>query len=124
MFRNFEENLYGKVESSDADLILYYFKSSVDQFIHGDFESSFLHAYKIIFDKAFDRLHKIEAVNAKRKPFKHIRNALAHAKVIGDVKELRKLKKQLYTRNLEILKIVKFEFMDALCRKPSITKKN
>ena len=114
MFRDYKQKLQKKDKPSDVHLILYYFKSTIDQFVQGDFENSFMNAYKIVFDRAFDKLHKIQDVKVRRKPFKDVRNALAHAKVVKDVKKLREMKKQLCTTDIEILKIVKFEFMDVL----------
>jgi len=119
MFRIYKRKLREKDKSSDIDLILYYFKSSTEQFVKGDFENSFMDAYKILFDKAFDKLHKIQNINLRRKPFKDIRNALAHAKVVKDVEKLREMKKHLCSNNLEILRIAKSEFMDVLSRESS-----
>jgi hypothetical protein len=108
----------------DVALILYYFGSATRNFVQGDFESCYMDGYKIVFDKAFDKIHKISNLETRRLSFKEFRVALAHAKAMEDVEEVEHLsgkvekiqgiKKRLFAKSIEMLKIIKFEFLDML----------
>lgn len=102
---------------SDVDLLFYYFSSSSERFIEGDFSSSFMDAYKIVFDtegKAFAKIYALPDVRRRMKPYSHTRAILAHAKGRGaKLPEIKQIQKELLDRTLDLLKIVKFEFIDS-----------
>jgi hypothetical protein len=104
-------------DSREIDFIFYYLKPALEDFIVGNFESSFENAFKIVFDGEFDNLYKIADYDDRRKPYARIRNTLAHARArsarVEKVQDIRETKKQLFNGTLDILAIVK-EFMDAI----------
>ena len=112
---------------ADIDLLIYYLSASMDSFVNGDFERSFVDAYKIAFDnnrKAFQTIYVLPEDKKRQKHFSDIRNMLSHAHLSHkDKKEdeeekkkalqkLKELKKVLFKENLELLKIVKDEFIE------------
>lgn len=106
-----------KNEGSDIDLLTYYFSSSSERFVEGDFMSSFIDAYKIVFDgegQAFHSIYVLPNVKDRMKSFANIRAILAHAKGRGaKLPEIKQAKKKLFDETISLLKIVKFEFIEA-----------
>jgi hypothetical protein len=142
--RTTKEDLMKKFTSDDAhaeiDLLIYYLSSSFDSFIDGDFERSFMDAYKIAFDnrrKAFKTIYVLPEDKERDLRFSEIRDNLSHAHVREKTKPknenkemtkkeatqketekeyLKKLKtaqKRLYFDTLDILRIVRYDFIDA-----------
>lgn len=105
---------------SDVDLLLYYFSSSLEHFIEGDLSSSFVDAYKIIFDtegRAFAKIYVLPNVGTRMKPYSHTRAILVHAKGRGaKFPTIQKMQRELLNQTLDLLKIVKFEFID-VCKR-------
>ena len=109
----------------EVDLLAYYLKSALNSFVEGDYERSFMDAYKIVFDnkrKAFEHIYVLPENTERQQYFANIRDALSHAKhSIKGKKEndkerldrIKESKKKLYKSTLELLKIVKFEFIDS-----------
>jgi hypothetical protein len=127
--RKTKDDLKKKAEKdvhADIDLLIYYLSSSLDSFIDGDFERSFMDAYKIAFDnrrKAFKTIYVLPEDKEREKHFSEIRNLLSHAHLekrkkseeddeTEDLQKLKDLKKKLFRETLELLKIVKDEFID------------
>ena len=77
-------------------------------------------AYKIVFDtegRAFAKIYILPNVRRRMKPYSHTRAVLVHAKGRGaKLSEIKKMQKKLLDRTLDLLKIVKFEFID-LCKR-------
>lgn len=119
-----KKELLGKFkdEVSDVNLLIFYFYSSLERFIEGDFDRSFLDAYKIVFDedgKAFERIYVLPSVRERMKRYSHIRAVLAHAKGRGaKLPEIKEIKRNLFVEIISLLKIVKFDFIE-----PSLGKK-
>jgi len=119
------DRLLGKFknETSDIELLIYYFSSSLEHFVEGNFDSSFLDAYKILFDeegKAFQNIHVLpdakESIRAKS--YSKTRAILTHAKGRdADLPEIKQTKKKLFNETIDLLKIVKFEFIEASLQK-------
>ena len=110
-------------DENDIDLILFYLKISLEDFIAGDFEGSFESAFKILFDEyqgqyVFKDIHQIQNYEDRRKKYAKIRNSLVHAKArsarIQKTEDLKKVRKGLFENALDLLKIVKFEYMDVI----------
>lgn len=109
---------------ADIDLLIYYFSSSLDSFIYGDFDTSYMDAFKIIDNQgtAFKTIYTLPMNEEQWKHLKGIRNNLSHARITEDKKEeteekeelqkLKELKKGLFLETLDILKIVRFQFID------------
>lgn len=109
---------------ADIDLLIYYFSSSLDSFIYGDFDTSYMDAFKIIDNQgtAFKTIYTLPMNEEQWKHLKGIRNNLSHARITEDKKEeteereelqkLKELKKGLFRETLDILKIVRFQFID------------
>jgi len=118
--RDYQEKLLNNYPENEArstlDFILFYLRSSWEQFVQGDFESSFLNAYKIIFDNEFDELYVIPNMDKRRIPYSHIRAVLVHARGrdIRELDELKKIKHEIFNTTIDILRIVKTEFMDVI----------
>lgn len=104
-------------DSATVDFIFYYLKPAFEDFIVGDFASSFENAFKIVFDREFDSIFQIPNYKARRAPYAKIRNTLAHARAetadIRRIQDIKKVKAELFGSTLSILDIVK-EFMDAI----------
>jgi hypothetical protein len=134
--RKNKDDLLEKYTSADAeadiDLLMYYLSSSLDSFVYGDFDRSFMDAYKIIFDSrgtAFKTIYTLPENKDRRKHFTDIRDILSHAciteKKKGEketeekkyIQKLKELKKGLFRETLELLKIVRFEFVEAALKK-------
>jgi len=123
-----KEKLVRKYEDAEADidLLMYYFSSSLDYFIEGDFEKSFMEAYKIVFDSrgtAFKTIYTLPNVEERGKGVTEIRNILSHAHVkskpkeekeseVEELQKLKKVKKKLFDETLSLLKTVRFEFIE------------
>jgi hypothetical protein len=120
---------------NDVDLLMYYLRSSLDSFVEGNFDDSFMDAYKIVFDSkgtAFKAIHVLPENKDRQKRFREIRNCLSHAHIDErktketneeKKKDLQKLKdthKRLFQDNLDILRIVKSEFIEAALKKETI----
>ena len=103
---------------TDVDLIIYYFNSSLERFIEGDFRSSFMDSYKIVFDNEgspFAKIFVLPNLKEKLKSYSEIRAILVHAKGRGaNLQKIMKTQKKLIERNLELLKIVKFEYLEGI----------
>jgi len=111
---------------ADIDLLIYYLSSSVDSFVDGDFERSFMDSYKIAFDnqrKAFKTIYILPENKEREKHFSEIRNLLSHAHLSNKNKteeeeekkalqKLKELKKGLFSETLDLLKIVRYEFIE------------
>ena len=74
-------------------------------------------SYKIVFDtegKAFSRIHTLSNMEGRRKEYSKTRAILAHAKGRGvTLPEIRKTHRELLDQTLDLLEIVKFEFIDS-----------
>lgn len=113
-----------KTETADTDLLLYYLRSSLRRFTEGDFEGSFIDAYKIVFDedgRAFEKLYVLPNAKELVQPYSRTRAVLAHAKgrdaILSDVK---KTKRRLFEDTINILTILKRDFIEgALSRRES-----
>lgn len=113
-----------KKAQADIDLLTYYLISSLDSFVYGDFERSYMDAFKIIENRgtAFKTIYTLSMDEEKWKHLEDIRNNLSHARIREDKKDktedkedlqkLRELKKGLFQETLDILKIVRFQFID------------
>jgi hypothetical protein len=110
---------------ADIDLLMYYLSSSFDSFVEGDFERSYMDAYKIVFDlngKAFKEIYVLPENKERQKHFTDIRHLLSHAHISQKKKEkekdekalqkLKELKKGIFKENLDLLKTVKDEFIE------------
>lgn len=112
---------------ADIDLLIYYFSSSLDSFVYGDFDRSFMDAYKIVFDSrgtAFKTIYTLPENKERRKHFTNIRNNLSHARITEkkkeknkDIQKLKELRKELFSETLDLLKIIRYEFIDAVLKK-------
>jgi len=130
--RKAKEDLLEKFTSDDAhaeiDLLMYYLSSSIDSFIDGDFERSFMDAYKIAFDnkrKAFKTIYVLPEAKEQNGRFAEIRDNLSHAHVRERkkgkeepekkeyLKKLKEVKKKLFRDTLDLLKIIRYDFIDA-----------
>jgi len=122
---------------NDVDLLMHYLRLSLDSFVEGNFDDSFMNAYKIAFDlngKAFEAIFVLPENKDRQKRFSEIRHRLSHARISEkktkepketkeEKKDLQKLKdaqKRLFQDNLDILGIVKSEFIEAALRKETI----
>lgn len=109
---NLDEKTKEKLE-----MIRFYFNHSIEDFIAGDLERSFENSFRILFDQysdgtyVFEKIYKIEDYSNKRGGFSKIRNGLIHPRNEEDRKNI---KKNLFTKTVELLKILKFEFMDKI----------
>ena len=121
---------YPKTDAhSDIDLLIYYFSSSLDSFVYGDFDRSYMDAFKIIENRgtAFKTIYTLPMNEEQWKHLKDIRNNLSHARITEGKKEeevdkeelqkLKELKKGLFRETLEILKTVRFQLIDAALKK-------
>jgi hypothetical protein len=133
--RKTKDDLFEKNTNVDAradiDLLMYYLSSSLDSFVDGDFERRFMDAFKIIDEKgtAFKTIYTLPISEDQWKRFKNIRNNLLHARITEDKKEekenekkeylrkLKELKKGLFRDTLDLLKMVRFEFIDVALKK-------
>lgn len=109
---------------ADVDLLTYYLSSSLDSFVDGDLERSFMDAFKIIDNegKAFKTIYTLRLNSEQWKKLKSIRNNLSHAHISEDkedetekkkdLEKLKELKKGLFRETLNILSIVRFQFID------------
>jgi hypothetical protein len=108
-----------KNETSDIELLLHYFNSSLEHFVEGNFDSSFLDAYKIVFDgegKAFHNIYVLPDAkgSVRSSSYARIRAILTHAKGRdANLPEIKQTRKKLFDTTLDLLKIVKFEFIEA-----------
>ncbi len=122
---------------ADIDLLIYYLSSSLDSFIDGDFERSFMDAYKIVFDnqsKAFKTIYVLPEDKERSMRFAEIRDNLSHAHIREKkkgkeetdkkeyLKNLKELKKRLFRDTLDLLRIVRYEFIDVALKKNKISK--
>lgn len=128
--RETKENLLKKYDSADAkadiDLLIYYFSSSLDSFVFGDLDRSFMDAFKIIDNQgtAFKTIYTLLIDEDQWKHLRGIRNNLSHARITEekeeekkeDLQKLKELKKKLFRETLDVLKIVRFEFIDVVLR--------
>lgn len=129
-----KEDLSKKFTSDDAqseiDLLLYYLSSSLDSFIDGDFQRSFIDAFKIVFDnkrEAFKNIYVLPENKEQYKHFAEIRDNLSHAHIRNTkgekskekqyVNKINKLQKELFEENLNLLKIVRFDFINKALEK-------
>ena len=118
---------YTKADAhADIDLIMYHLSSSLDSFIDGDFERSFMDAFKIIENKgtAFKNICNCSLAKDQWRYFSDIRNNLSHARIKENKSEekktekkqqlqkLKDYKKKLFQDTLDILGIVKDKFID------------
>jgi hypothetical protein len=130
--RKMKDSLLEKYESDEAhakvDMLFYYLDSSLDSFVEGDFERSFNDAFKIAFDlngKAFEAIYVLPENKERREHYSEIRNILSHARLSSkkkgaektedekkDFQRLKEVKKNLFRETLELLKIVKVEFVE------------
>lgn len=124
--RKAKEDLLKRYNSTDAkpdiDLLIYYLSSSLDSFVYGDLDRSFMDAFKIIDNKgtAFKTIYTLHLDEKQWKHLKDIRDRLSHARIRQDKKEeekeilqiLKKLRKTLFRETLEVLRIVHFEFIN------------
>jgi len=121
---------YPKTDAhSDIDLLIYYFSSSLDSFVYGDFDRSYMDAFKIIENRgtAFKTIYTLPMNEEQWKHLKDIRNNLSHARITEGKKEeevdkeelqkLKELKKGLFRETLETLKTVRFQLIDAALKK-------
>jgi len=46
-------------DSTKLEFILYYLEHVIEVFVAGDLENSFENTFKIVFDREFDKIHKI-----------------------------------------------------------------
>jgi len=117
----------GEDEQADIDLLTYYLSSSIDSFVYGDFDRSFMDAFKIIDNQgtAFARIYVLKIGETEWKRLRDIRNNLSHAKISGDkedleegqLKALKDLKKNLFQETLNLLIKVRFDFIDKALEK-------
>lgn len=120
---------------NDVDLLMYYLRLSLDSFIEGNFDDSFMNAYKIAFDlsgKAFKTIYMLPENTDRQERFSEIRHRLSHARISEkkaketkeekkkDLQKLKDTRKRLFQDNLEILRIVKSEFIEAALKKEII----
>jgi hypothetical protein len=110
---------------ADIDLLTYYLSSSLDSFVYGDFDKSFMDAFKIIDNKgkAFSSLYTLPMNDEQWRHLRDIRNNLSHARITENTEEetekkeylkrLKELRKGLFQETLNILKMVRFQFIDA-----------
>lgn len=110
-----------KYNEDDVDFILFYLKKSFENFIAGNFEGSFESAFKILFDEyrgqyVFKNIHQIRNYKGRRRKYAKIRNSLVHARARSTQKteDLKKVRKELFENALDLLEIVKFEYMDII----------
>lgn len=125
----YNERLQKKIEEYDEEekkqikTIQFFLEHSVTDFISGDFETSFLNSFKILFDQypdgnyVFKNIYQIEKYSTLRGKFASIRNDLVHSR---DPDELKKTKKNLFQNSLELLRIIKWDYMDKLISKSPI----
>jgi len=127
--RKTKENLLGRFNSTDAqadiDLLIYYLSSSLDSFVYGDLDRSFMDAFKIIDNRgtAFKTVYTIPMNEEQWNYLKDIRNNLSHARITEkksekesdreELQKLKELKKGLFEATLGLLKIVRFQFIEA-----------
>jgi hypothetical protein len=117
---------------ADVDLLIYYLSSSLDSFVYGDFDRSFMDAYKIAFDsngKAFKTIYILPENKERSDDFADIRHNLSHARITEkkkgkketeekkDLQKLKELKKGLFRKTLDLLKIVRYEFIEVALKK-------
>jgi len=126
-----KDELLGKpnVLESDVDLLVYYLKSSLDAFVQGDLERSFMDAFKIAFDnqgKPFEGIYRLPEDVGRQQHYADIRDCLSHAKHTPKdkdeqqkerLKRIKEVKKNLYKETLKLLRVVKIEFIDAAIKK-------
>lgn len=120
---------------NDVDLLVYYLRLSLDSFVEGNFDDSFMNAYKIAFDlngKAFKAIYMLPENKDRQERFTEIRHRLSHARITErktketreemkkDLQKLKDARKRLFQDNLEILRIVKSEFIEAALKKEII----
>jgi regulator of replication initiation timing len=120
---------------NDVDLLMYYLRLSLDSFVEGNFDDSFMNAYKIAFDlngKAFKAIYVLPENKDRQKRFSEIRHRLSHARISEkktketkeekkkDLQKLKDAQKRLFQDNLDILRIVKSEFIEAALKKEII----
>ncbi len=102
-------------KAEDVEMLLYYADHALNSFIEGDFETSFIEAYKIVFDnqgEAFKEIYVLPKPNEGSK-FSEVRAKLAHAKGRNsNLKKVKENKKKLYKNTLHLIKILKLEFID------------
>jgi len=126
--RKTKDDLMKKYTNTDAhadiDLLIYYLSSSLDSFVNGNFERSYMDAFKIIDNqgKAFRTIYTLPMNEEQWKHLGDIRNNLSHAHITEgkkegkekkeDLQKLKELKKGLFRETLDILKIVRFQFID------------
>lgn len=129
--RKTKEDLLKKYPSDDAraeiDLLIYYLNSSVNSFIEGDLQRSFMDAYKIAFDnkrKAFKTICILPESKEENGRFREIRDNLSHSHITKKnkgkeepekkeyIKKLDEAKKKLFHDTLDLLKIVRYDFID------------
>lgn len=102
------------ISEKDVDLLVYYLKSSLNAFVQGDLEKSFMDAFKIAFDnhgKSFEGIYTLPEDIARHQHYANIRDSLSHAKHTPKNKNeqqkekiirLEEMKKSLYMENLKI----------------------
>jgi hypothetical protein len=132
--RKTKENLLEKYTTADAHddigLVMYYLSSSIESFIDGDFERSFMDAFKIIDEKgtAFKNICSCSLADDKWDYYSDIRNNLSHARIKEkkekkkaekkeQLKKLKEIKKRLFQDTLDLLGIVNDEFIDVALKK-------
>jgi hypothetical protein len=137
--RKLEDDLLKKYDSEEeqvkVNMLIYYLSASLDSFVEGDFERSFMDGYKIAFDlngKAFEMIYVLPTNDERQKHFSETRNLLSHARVSSrkkgiektkeekyDFEKLKNLQKNLFGETLDLLKIVKKEFIEGALKKSS-----
>ena len=105
---------YAEDEREKIKSIQFFLEHSVNDFISGDFETSYLNSFKILFDQrggnyVYRNIYQIERFYDLRGNFATIRNNLVHSR---DSETLKQTRKSLFKNSLELLHIVKWDFMD------------
>lgn len=105
---------YAEDEREKIKAIQFFLEHSVNDFISGDFETSYLNSFKILFDQqggnyVYRNIYQIERFYDLRGNFATIRNNLVHSR---DAETLKQTRKSLFKNSLELLHIVKWDFMD------------
>ena len=105
-------------QERDVDLLRYYFAEALRLFEEGDYERSFISAYKVIYEETV--VNPREYVSDKREgepsSFSEIRTVLLHSrrkKIQIDVKKIRETKRKLPQYSMELLQKC-FEFLKEL----------
>ena len=111
-----------KDAQADIDLLTYYLSSSLESFVFGDFDRSYIDAFKIIDNHgtAFKRIYTISIDENEWKKLSDIRNNLSHAKISSGKNEtkteqlraLKDLQRGLFEETLNVLRMIRFEFIE------------